>query len=94
MAKKNEGFGIASFVLGIVSIVLAWTFYIGLPCGIVGIVLAVKQRSSGQTKLGNAGFILSIIGTVLSVLVLLFVILIIGSALFVTGSILSAFAGG
>ena len=94
MAKKNEGFGVASFVLGIVSIVLAWTFYIGLPCGIVGIVLAIKQKSMGPTKLGNTGFILSIIGTVLSVLSLLLVLLIIGSALFMTGSILSALAGG
>jgi hypothetical protein len=94
MKEKNTGFGTAAFVLGIVSIVLSWTFYIGLPCGIVGLVLSIKQKAIGQTKLGNTGFILSIIGTVLSTLSLLFILFILGSALFLAGSILSALAGG
>ncbi len=58
----NQSFGIASLVLGIVSILLP---YLGLLCGIVAIVLAKKQRKVFREPLSMAGLITGIIGTVL-----------------------------
>lgn len=57
--------GVASLILGIVSIVFSWSF--GLIPGIVGIILGAigKNRSNG-TGPAKAGLICSIIGVVLS----------------------------
>ena len=66
--------GIASLVLGIISIVigvfsagsLGW---VGAVIGIIGIVLAIQgKKIPDQANLALAGFICSIIGTVLCVL--------------------------
>jgi hypothetical protein len=57
-----SGFGVASLVLGIVSIVLP---YLGFICGIVAIVLARKQRKVFREPLSTAGLITGIIGTAL-----------------------------
>ena len=58
------GLGIAGFVLGILSIVLAGP--IGIPLAVVGFALCFVQQKRNPTKLGKAGIILSIIGFVLS----------------------------
>jgi hypothetical protein len=57
---RPRSFGIASLVLGIVSIILP---YLGLICGIVAIVLAKKQRKIFREPLSMAGLITGIIGT-------------------------------
>lgn len=63
MAKKDSnGFGIASLVLGISSIFFS-LFFIGLLLGIIGIVLAVKQRNVSPNGVATAGLVTSIIGT-------------------------------
>jgi|GEM_PF-3044408 len=58
----------AILVLGIVSIGLFWIYGIlGLAAGIVGLVLANKQKQLGPLdSRANAGFICSIIGMILS----------------------------
>lgn len=61
---------IASLVLGIVSCVFSfcgvWLALIGLVCGVVAIVLAVKGRKIVAKKgMATAGLVLGIIGTVL-----------------------------
>jgi hypothetical protein len=56
------GFGVASLVLGILSILIP---YLGLILGIIGIVLARRQRRIRREGLSLAGLITSIIGTVL-----------------------------
>jgi len=61
-ASGPRGFGIASLVLGILSILIP---YIGLVLGIIGIVLARKQRKIRREGLSLAGLITSIVGTVL-----------------------------
>ena len=66
-------------VLGICSIVFA-CFFVGAVCGIIGLVLASKGRKlykenpslyEGYAQL-NAGFIMSIIGTALGTLYLIY----------------------
>lgn len=71
--KKQSGFGIASLVLGIISIITA-CFMLGIIPGILGIIFAIvglcsKNRSAG-TAIG--GLICSIIGVIIFGLTLLF----------------------
>lgn len=67
--KQSNGKAIASLVLGIVSIVM--TFFgvtgalIGIVCGIVGIVLAIKAKNQNPSGIATAGFVCSIVGTIL-----------------------------
>lgn len=70
-ASQAGGLDIAAFVLGILSVLLAflpWGPLISILFGIIGLVLGFMQKRRGQTKLGRAGIILSIIGIVLSIL--------------------------
>ena len=67
----NNGKAIASLVLGILSIVLAFLYWwVGLIGGIVGIVLGVQARKENPSSLATAGFVCSIIGVVLCCLML------------------------
>jgi hypothetical protein len=62
---------IGALVCGIISVVLAFTFFtglgpgIGVILGIIAIILGVLARKSGGGTAATAGLILGIIGTVL-----------------------------
>lgn len=56
--KKNEIKHIASFTSGILSIVFAFIWYLGIAHGILAIVFGANIRSKYKSKLGTAGFIL------------------------------------
>jgi len=60
--KKKSSFGIASLVLGILSIVFASFWYVSLPGGILAIIFGRKGIKQVRSKLGKAGFILGIVG--------------------------------
>lgn len=62
---------VASLVLGIVSVVfsLIGLYFYGLVAGIVGIVLGVIAKKKNPSGMATAGFVLSIIGTVLCAIV-------------------------
>jgi hypothetical protein len=75
MPNISKGFGIASFVCGLLSILLWFAPYIGLPLGILGIIFSIKQRKINSTGLATAGLILGIIGIVIDTLII-FIILI------------------
>ncbi len=75
MVEKKNDFGIASLVLGISSIILSWTFIIGIAAGILGIIFGVKQKKIYQNGIATAGFITSIIGLSITVLIILFFLL-------------------
>ena len=67
--SKTSGLGVASLVLGIISIVCAWFGYgaiVGIILGIVGVVLGAMGRKQSQTGLATAGFVCSLIGLALS----------------------------
>jgi hypothetical protein len=76
VAPRNEGMGVAAMVTGIVALVLACAYGIGLLASPVALVLGKVsmnriKRSQGQVGgrgFALTGFILGIIGTVLLVL--------------------------
>ena len=62
--NKSTGFGVASFVLGIISIILFLAPYFSIPLSILGIVFAAIQQKKGFTGLSVAGIILNSIGLI------------------------------
>ncbi len=71
IAPKNNPFNIASMVLGIVSIVAACCIseYIGIVCGILGIVFYVLTKKHGTANgMATAGLVCGIVGLALSIL--------------------------
>lgn len=88
-AQQNEGMAVASMVIGIVSLVLACGYGVGLlgsPAAMIMGRVSMKRidRSNGQLGgrgMAQAGFILGIIGTVLLVLgIILVIVLVIAAA--------------
>lgn len=73
MIEKKEDLGLVSYILGIVSIVLAFfTPVAGLVFGIVGLVLSKKQKnafSEKGKKLNTIGITIGIIVLILTVVV-------------------------
>lgn len=70
--KEDNRVGVASLVLGIISVVIAVLFagfgWLAALLGLVGIVLGSSARKQGQGGAATAGFVLSIIGLVLGLL--------------------------
>jgi len=54
---------IVSLVLGIISILTTFFWYISLPSGIIAIVLGASSYKKEGKKLGLAGLITGIVGT-------------------------------
>ena len=80
-SKKLVGnnFGIASLILGILSILISlFSALAGIVMGILGIIFSVKQRRRSPNGIATAGLITSIIGLAISVisLIILFLLLI------------------
>jgi hypothetical protein len=75
---------IVSLVLGIVSIVFAWTSLVGIIGGIVAIVLAKQSNEKYKTGVATGGFVTGIIGLVIGAFILFLIILSIsiGAALY------------
>ena len=81
--STGKGLCIAGLVLGIVSLVFVWLWYIALATSIVGLVLSAVGRKKAKlagapTGLGTAGLVLSIIGLSVAVIVLIYAVLIAG----------------
>ncbi len=71
--KKTDALAIVSLVLGIVSIVMSCCYtYLGIALGIGGIICSVMSNKKQKSGLATAGMVCSIIGLVLSVLLLIF----------------------
>ena len=69
---KSNNFGIASLVLGIISVVFCWVPILGLVSGIIGLVFYSKQKRSYPNGIATAGLVTSIVGLVLSVIYTVF----------------------
>ena len=68
VANGNDSLKNASFVLGLISIIFAFCNILVIPVAIVGICTGAKYKSN--EKKGCPGFVLSIIGLVLSFIIL------------------------
>lgn len=64
--------GVASLILGIISVVLALFFsgfgWLASILGLVGVILGAVARKKAKTGVATAGLVLSIIGLVLGLL--------------------------
>lgn len=79
-SRSNEttGLGVASLVMGILTLLTLCCFFPLAPIfGIIGIILYVIDRKNSSSGVSKAGFICSLIGTILSVLVIIFVVVIV-----------------
>ena len=65
--NKNDGSAmrISALVLGIISIVTNFFWYMALPTGILAIVFGTKSIKKTGSKLGKAGLITGIVGVAL-----------------------------
>lgn len=79
---NGNGLGISSLVLGIISIGVSWIPFLGLIPGIVGLVMAIKQRKIFPNNIATGGLVTSIIGIVFSVITLIMMII---SIIFMVG---------
>ena len=68
---------IVSLVLGIISIITTFFWYISLPSGIIAIVLGTKSYKKEGKKLGLAGLITGIIGVSICLLIYISLIILI-----------------
>lgn len=73
MKEKNNNWGIASLVTSILSILLVFAPYFGLPLGIIAVVGAHKQNKIHKTGMASAGQVMGIIGIVINGATLLFI---------------------
>ena len=64
---KDNSFGTASVVLGIISII--FSSIIGLILGIIGLIFALKQKKLSKNGWAKAGIILNVIGVILGIIV-------------------------
>lgn len=77
--KKTDTLAIVALVLGIATIVMSCCYtYLGFPLGIGGIVCSVMARKKQKSGMATAGLVCSIVGLVLTVLLLIFSAAIIG----------------
>ncbi len=80
--ENKSTFAVVSLVLGIVAIIFAFVFWpVGLVCGIIGLVLGSKAKKQAPSEMATAGWILSLIGLILSVILIIVAIACAGALL-------------
>ena len=84
MKNKNEErvvMHIVSLVLGIISILTGFFWYMSIPSGIIAIIFGIKTYKKMGSKLGLAGMITGIVGLALSLLIYitLFIVLVLSN---------------
>ncbi len=79
MNKKEERIvsHVVSLVLGIISIVTVFFWYLSIPSGIIAMVLGTKSYKSQGKKVGLAGLITGIVGVSLCVLIYIALIMLV-----------------
>jgi hypothetical protein len=64
--EASKGFGIAGFVLGLLSVLGFFVFFLSLPMAILGLIFSILQLRNNKTGLAIAGLVLSIVGIIAS----------------------------
>ena len=79
MNKREERIvaHVVSLVLGIISIVTVFFWYLSIPSGIIAMVLGTKSYKSQGKKVGLAGLITGIVGVSLCVLIYIALIMLV-----------------
>ncbi|HRN96900.1 MAG TPA: DUF4190 domain-containing protein [Candidatus Saccharibacteria bacterium] len=73
--NNNNGFAIASLVLGVISVPLVLAWLISIPTGILAIIFGAISLKSPGRSMALAGLITGCVGLFLSVMLILFVFL-------------------
>lgn len=68
--SKDNSFGVASVILGILSIVIS--SITGVILGFIGLIFALKQKKINKNSWSKAGMILNIIGIIIGVILFAF----------------------
>ena len=73
--QPGYGFGIASLVLGILSLVFFWCF-LNIPLAVLAIIFAVVHfsRSAGHNGFAVAGIVTSVVSVVLTILMVVLIV--------------------
>ena len=66
---EKSPMGVASFVLGIISVVTTLFWYMTIPTGILAIIFGAKSTKKTGSRLGKAGLITGIVGLSLCVFI-------------------------
>jgi membrane-bound ClpP family serine protease len=69
VTPESKGFGVASLILGICSIVFSGVWLLGIVLGMLGVIFAVIQGRIKPNKVQTAGLVVSIVGLILVVFV-------------------------
>ena len=75
MKEKNEERPVShiiALVLGIISALTTFFWYISLPCGIAAIILGINTYKKVGSKMGLTGFITGIVGVAFTLLIYIF----------------------
>lgn len=67
--EKHSPYHVVSLVLGIISILSSFFWYIALPTSILAIIFGVKSYKNNGSKIGLAGLITGIVGLCLFVFI-------------------------
>ncbi len=77
----KNGLAIAAMVLGIISLVLFFYWYIAFPCAVLAIIFAVISRKHGKNGMATAGLVTGIISIVVEI-IMIFALTMLGLAIF------------
>ena len=72
--NKKTTHGTAGLVCGILSLVLCFMPYFGLPLSIMAMIFANIQRKNNKNSTATTALVLGIIGTVINAIMLIFVV--------------------
>ena len=96
-APQGNGMATASLVLGIVSIVLCWIWFIGIIAGILAIVLAVvsKKKIKANPNMGGSGaatggLVTGIIGTLIALVFIIIAVMFVSAVAGAAGGVLDS----
>ena len=71
--KDRRGFCIASLVLGIISLLGFWIWYISIPCAILAIIFGALGTKAKKKGMAIGGLVTGILGFILSILLVVII---------------------
>ena len=75
MTAEENNFGLASFILGVLSAVFSLFIYPGIILGILGLIFGIVQTRKKNNNWAIWGIVLSIAGVILSIVIVVNIVL-------------------